>query len=75
METNKGNNDKRKDLAARAGLGAIGVGSVLLLISLLLPPPGKIDHSVLVAFGEICTFAGAVFGIGTGVRTRKTEIE
>lgn len=66
---------KRQDLAARAGLGAIGVGSVLLLVSLLLPPPGKIDHSVLVAFGEICTFAGAVFGIGAGARVRKIESE
>jgi len=26
-------------------------------------PPGLIDHSVLVAFGEISTFAGALFGV------------
>ena len=26
-------------------------------------PSGEIDNSVLVAFGEICTFAGALFGV------------
>ena len=28
-----------------------------------MPPPGEIHNSVLVAFGEILTFAGAVFGM------------
>ena len=38
-------------------------GCALLAIGLLLPPQGEIDSSVLVAYGETLTFAGAVIGI------------
>ena len=36
---------------------------VLLIAGFVVPPPGEIHNSVLVAFGEILTFAGAVFGM------------
>ena len=39
-----------------AGLGA-------LISSFWVAPVGVIDNSVLVAFGEISTFAGALFGV------------
>ncbi|MBD5192758.1 MAG: hypothetical protein HDS88_07685 [Bacteroidales bacterium] len=39
-----------------AGLVLIGAGFVV-------PPVGSIDASVLTAFGEILTFAGALFGM------------
>lgn len=39
----------------------IGVG--LLIAGFIVPPTGVIDSSALVAFGEISTFAGALFGI------------
>lgn len=38
-------------------------GIILLGAGFALPPTGKIDSSVLVAFGETLTFAGAIFGI------------
>lgn len=38
-------------------------GVVLLFAGMLLPPQGVIDGSVLVAFGEVGTFAGSLFGI------------
>lgn len=38
-------------------------GIVLLFCSFWVNPLGLIDHSVLVAFGEISTFAGALFGV------------
>lgn len=38
-------------------------GIVLLFCSFWVNPPGLIDHSVLVAFGEISTFAGVLFGV------------
>lgn len=38
-------------------------GCVLLGFGFALPPKGEIHSSVLVAFGEILTFAGALFGI------------
>lgn len=39
------------------------VGVSLLIAGFVTPPPGEIHHSVLVAFGEILTFVGALFGI------------
>ena len=41
----------------------ITVGYGLLIAGFILPPSGEIHNSVLVAFGEILTFAGALFGI------------
>ncbi len=41
----------------------IAVGCGLLIAGFVVPPPGEIHNSVLVAFGEILTFAGAVFGM------------
>lgn len=39
------------------------VGCGLLIAGFIVAPLGIIDSSVLVAFGETCTFAGALFGI------------
>ncbi len=41
----------------------IVVGCGLLIAGFCVPPPGEIHNSVLIAFGEILTFAGAVFGM------------
>lgn len=41
----------------------IVVGCGLLISGFLMPPPGEIHNSVLIAFGEVLTFAGAIFGI------------
>ncbi len=41
----------------------IGVGCALLIAGFIVPPPGEIHNSVLISFGEIMTFAGAVFGL------------
>lgn len=38
-------------------------GMVLLFLGFFTPPSGEISSSVLVAFGEISTFAGALIGI------------
>lgn len=38
-------------------------GLVLLFSAFWVDPRGKIDSSVLVAFGETCTFSGALFGV------------
>lgn len=44
-------------------VGLVVVGSALLAFGFVVPPKGEIHSSVLVAFGEILTFAGALFGI------------
>lgn len=38
-------------------------GCALLTAGICIPPAGVIDSSVLVAFGEILTFAGSLIGI------------
>lgn len=39
------------------------VGCSLLIAGFIVAPLGIIDVSVLTAFGETCTFGGALFGI------------
>ena len=46
-----------------AAIFLIVVGCGLLIAGFIVPPPGEIHNSVLIAFGEILTFAGAVFGM------------
>ena len=38
-------------------------GCFLIIAAFIIPPTGEIHASVLAAFGEILTFAGAVMGI------------
>ena len=38
-------------------------GMILLFCGVYIDPQGEIHESLLVAFGEIVTFAGALFGI------------
>lgn len=57
-------NNFKDHLMIFSGFGVLVLGCGLLVASLILPPPGIIDNSVLVAFGETLTFSGAVFGIG-----------
>lgn len=54
-------------------VGVITVGCGILIAALIIPPPGEIDNSVLVAFGEISTFAGALFGVRLRRPAEKTE--
>ena len=45
-----------------AAVLAIG-GLVLLFCGAFIAPQGEIHESLLVGFGEVATFAGALFGI------------
>ena len=38
-------------------------GLALIALAFFVPPIGSIDPSVLAAFGEILTFAGAILGL------------
>ena len=38
-------------------------GMVLIFSGFWVSPRGEIHNSVLVAFGEVSTFAGAIFGV------------
>ena len=54
-------------LAAAVAMCAVGAG--LIIGGFIVPPAGEIDSSVLVAFCEILTFAGALFGIDYKYKT------
>ena len=45
-----------------AALLAIG-GMILLYCGAYIDPAGQIHESILVAFGEVATFAGSIMGI------------
>lgn len=46
------------------------VGCGLLISGFIVIPTGIIHSSVLVAFGETCTFAGALFGVDYHYRNK-----
>ncbi|MBP3517700.1 MAG: hypothetical protein J6K31_04730 [Parabacteroides sp.] len=48
-------------------------GIVLLFCGFWVDPKGEVDNSVLVAFGEISTFAGALFGVDYSYKLRVKE--
>ena len=52
-----------------AAVLAIG-GIVLLFCGVYIAPQGEIHESLLVGFGEVGTFAGALFGIDYTYRWR-----
>ena len=45
-----------------AGLVTL-VGCGLLIAGFIVPPLGTIDNSLLIAFGEVCSFVGALLGL------------
>lgn len=64
MNTDR-NNDKNKERTPQlwCAMTLVGTGCLLLGAGFVAPPPGEIHSSILVAFGETLTFAGALFGI------------
>ena len=55
-----------------AAILAIG-GLVLLFCGVYIAPQGEIHESLLVAFGEVATFAGALFGIDYTYKIKKSH--
>lgn len=62
-------------LNIQLGLGVIVTfaGLTLLFVGVFIPPKGEIDSSLLVAFGEACTFAGALIGVDYHYRYKDFE--
>ena len=48
-------------------------GIVLLFSGFWIAPEGEIHNSVLVAFGGICTFAGALFGVDYSYKIKSIQ--
>lgn len=53
----------RTEIQLFTAVGLVVVGCGLLIAGFLVAPQGEIPNSVLVAFGEALSFAGAIFGI------------
>lgn len=62
------NKKTRLNLQLLTAMGLVIIGCALLIFGFMVPPLGIIDNSVLVAFGETCTFSGALFGVDYNYR-------
>ncbi len=60
---NKKKSTQNTKFQMRGAILLIAIGCGLLIAGFYSPPQGEIHSSVLVAFGEILTFVGAIFGI------------
>ena len=61
----------RLDLQLISAFVLSGGGLVLLFCGIFIDPQGQIHESLLVAFGETATFAGALFGIDYVYKKKK----
>ena len=57
--------------AATLSLG----GLILLFVGMLIDPAGQIHETVLVAFGEVATFAGSIIGIDYRYKFKNQKTE
>ncbi len=48
-------------------------GLIMLFCGIYISPLGEIHESLLVAFGEVATFAGALFGIDYTYRFKEKK--
>lgn len=62
------------NLQLYSALLLIVVGCGLLIAGFTVDPIGVIDPSVLTAFGETCTFGGALFGVDYHYRFKQALI-
>ena len=46
-------------------------GLLMLFCGIFIDPQGEIDGSLLIGFGEVATFAGALFGIDYTYRYKR----
>lgn len=56
-------------------VGLCVFGCCLLIASFIVVPTGIIDHSVLIAFGEVITFSGAVLGLNYTYQSKVKMLE
>ncbi len=47
------------------------LGLAMMFTAMMVPPEGEVHPSVLTAFGEILTFAGAALGMDYHYRSKK----
>lgn len=67
--------DKKLTLQMIIATVLVAVGVVLLFLGFFAVPVGEISSSVLTAFGEVGTFAGALLGIDYTYKFRMYKID
>ena len=55
--------DKKHTIQLISSILLVVFGCALIAMAFFVPPTGEIHPTVLTAFGEILTFAGAVIGV------------
>lgn len=65
--------EKKMTIQFWVGLAIVVVGLVLLFLGFYAVPIGEIAPSVLTAFGEIATFAGALIGVDYRYRFKEFQ--
>lgn len=68
-------NNAKLNLQLITAIILVLIGCGLLIAGFIVNPLGIIDGSVLTAFGESCTFAGALFGIDYTYRYKIKNIQ
>lgn len=68
-------NNTKLNLQLITAVVLVTVGCGLLIAGFIVSPLGIIDGSVLTAFGETCTFGGALFGIDYTYRYKVKNIQ
>ena len=51
----------------------VAFGCILIIAGFIVKPTGEIHPSVLTAFGEILTFAGAVIGVDYNYKYKREQ--
>lgn len=65
--------EKKLTIQLWVGVAIAFIGIALLIMGFLTPPGGEIHDSVLVAYGEVATFAGSLIGVDYHYRFREYE--
>lgn len=63
--------EKRLGVYLWTGVFIAIAGVILLFVDLFMPPEGEIHTSVLWAFGELSTLAGALLGVHSSVKLKQ----
>ncbi len=74
-KTNRKQSERKLTIQLVLAVSMAVFGCVMIVSAFIVPPTGEIHPSVLTAFGEILTFAGAVLGIDYNYKfkTRRKE--
>ena len=71
----KKDNKTKLNIQLALGVLLVVVGIVLLFLGFYAVPIGEISNSVLVAYGEVSTFAGALIGVDYTYKFRLLKFE